>query len=465
MDAIKILLNCMISEDANWTTIDLTDFYLGTDLPHPEYIRIPRKFIPHDVIAFYELDDFFSDDTLHCSVHKTHYGLPQAGALSQKRLFKHLEAHGYTQIPSSPSVFRNSAGSIRFSLVVDDFAVVWTDRACIDHFISTLTSLYQVKVNWEGTKYLGMNIAINRTKRYVTITMNGYIQKLLRRVRPNGIKGASTPALYVPPNYGNPGSQKATVDASHLASESDKKLLQSVVGTLLYYSRAVDPSICTAVHQLGSVQSKPTANDMKSMECLLQYVSTHSNMGIRYYASNMILQLMSDASYLCRPRARSVYGCFSYFGSPDFINGPLACGSWMISCVCASVMEAELGGGFECAQMAVHHRRMLHDLGYPQAPTLLRMDNSVALGLASGTISAKRSKSVDMRFFWLIDRVKQGQFVVQHIPGYWNIADHFTKALPRHKFLQFLHFLVVNMDTEPKETVLKSKTVTFPKNL
>jgi hypothetical protein len=46
MEAIKILLNCMISENARWSTIDLTDFYLGTDLPHPEYIRIPRNLIP-----------------------------------------------------------------------------------------------------------------------------------------------------------------------------------------------------------------------------------------------------------------------------------------------------------------------------------------------------------------------------------------------------------------------------------
>jgi hypothetical protein len=36
----------MISEDANFTTIDLTDFYLGTDLLHPEYIRIPIRLIP-----------------------------------------------------------------------------------------------------------------------------------------------------------------------------------------------------------------------------------------------------------------------------------------------------------------------------------------------------------------------------------------------------------------------------------
>ena len=199
MEAIKILLNCMISENANWSTIDLTDFYLGTDLPHPEYIRIPRNLIPENVITFYDLERFFSSNAIYCSVHKTHYGLPQAGALSQQRLFKHLKLHGYTQLPSTPSVFRNQSGTIRFSLVVDDFAIVWQDQDSIDHFIKTLTQLYQVKVNWKGTKYLGMNIRINRAKRHVTLTMPGYITKLLQRVCPNGIKGATTPrALHAP---------------------------------------------------------------------------------------------------------------------------------------------------------------------------------------------------------------------------------------------------------------------------
>jgi hypothetical protein len=73
MDAIKILLNCMIYENANWSTIDLTDFYLGTDLPHPEYIRIPRLLIPTSIIELYALEPFFSGNALYCSVHKTHY--------------------------------------------------------------------------------------------------------------------------------------------------------------------------------------------------------------------------------------------------------------------------------------------------------------------------------------------------------------------------------------------------------
>ncbi len=116
---------------------------------------------------------------------------------------------GYHQLPSNPSVVCNSDGSIRFTLVVDDFAVVWTNQQSMDHFISTLTELYEIKVNWLGTKYLGMEIDINRGKRYVTLTMPGYIDKLILKVCPDGIKGASTPAVYSPPNYANPGHSKS----------------------------------------------------------------------------------------------------------------------------------------------------------------------------------------------------------------------------------------------------------------
>jgi hypothetical protein len=83
MEALKLLINAMISENANWSTIDISDFYLGTPLPHPEHIRIQRALIPDTVIEFYDLGRFIHRGALYCSVHKTHYGLPQSGALSQ----------------------------------------------------------------------------------------------------------------------------------------------------------------------------------------------------------------------------------------------------------------------------------------------------------------------------------------------------------------------------------------------
>ena len=138
----------------------------------------------------------------------------------------------------------------------------------------------------------------------------------------------------------------------------------------------------------------------------------------------------------------------------------------MISCIVASAAEAELAAGFQQAQIAVRLRNTLTDLGYPQLPTLLLIDNTVAIGLANDTINKKRSKSINMRFFWLRDRVAQQQFVVEHIPGQHNVADFFTKALPNSKYDQFRRYLVVNRDCmEEKRPRKKLKTITMDKTL
>ena len=442
----------MISDDSNFSTVDLEDFYLGTCLPHPEYIRIPVKLIPKKVIDYYGLKQFIHKGGLYCIVLKTHYGLPQAGALSQQRLFDHLEKHGYHQLFHAPALFRNHDGSVRFALVVDDFAVVWSSTKAMQHFLSTLRKLYTVKVDFKGSKYLGIDIDINKKQRHVTLSMPGYIAKLLKRVRPNGVKGASTPSCYSPPNYKNATAQTATVDSSPYASPTQQHELQVVVGTLLYYARTVDPSILTAVHELGSVQAKPTINDMKKMERLLQYVSTHQQNGIRYHASNMQLQIQSDASYLSRPKSRSVLGGLHYLGSTTEINGPIFCTSKMISCVVTSAAEAELGAAFQNAQKGAQFRNTLIELGYPQQPTPILVDNTVAEGLANNTVNAKRSKSMDVRFFWLRDRVKHGEFTIQHLKGRWNISDFFTKSLPKEKFVQFTPYIVVHVDAKDQKT-------------
>jgi hypothetical protein len=192
-----------------------------------------------------------------------------------------------------------------------------------------------------------MTIEIDRGNRHVTLSMPGYIDKLLRKFRPDGIKGAKTPSVYHPPNYKSPAAQTATIDASPFATAVQKHELQVVVGTLLYYARTVDPSILTAVHELGSMQANPTIKDMQKVDRLLQYVSTHKQGATRFYGSNMQLQLQTDASYLCRPKARSVLGGFHFLGFWDRINGSIYCTSKIISCVVASVAEAKLGAAFQ----------------------------------------------------------------------------------------------------------------------
>ncbi len=52
---------------------------------------------------------------------------------------------------------------------------------------------------------------------------------------------------------------------------------------------------------------------------------------------------------------------------------------------------------------------------------------------------------MDVRFFWLRDRV---QFTIKHLPGCWNISDFFAKALPKDKFSQFTPYIIVEVDDE-----------------
>jgi hypothetical protein len=111
--------------------------------------------------------------------------------------------------------------------------------------------------------------------------------------------------------------------------------------------------------------------------------------------------------------------------------------------------------------LAVRLRHTLQDLGYPQQPTLLLIDNTVAIGLANDTLNKKRSKSMDMRFFWLRDRVQQHQFVVERIPGQYNIADFFTKALPKAKYDQFHRYIVVDAKLSEGKQAKRMKTVTM----
>jgi hypothetical protein len=191
---------------------------------------------------------------------------------------------------------------------------------------------------------------------------------------------------------------------------------------------------------------------MTRLQRLLGYASAHPNGRKIYRASDMILKVLTDASYLSRPKAGSVAGSIHFLGtsahfhpitSDSFHNHPISVHSTRIPVVCSFVAEAEYAGIFAAARIADDERRILHNMGHPQPPTPIYCDNECAVGLANDVLTPKMSKSIDMRFHWLKDRVKQGQFQIFHIPGLQNAADFLTKSLPvaRHRLLApFLAF-------------------------
>ena len=92
-----------------------------------------------------------------------------------------------------------------------------------------------------------------------------------------------------------------------------------------------------------------------------------------------------------------------------------------------SAAKAEIGAAYNNRQEAVSIRTLLRELGHPQPATPIQVDNSTSDGFANDTIKQKRSKAIDMRFYWIRNRTSQGQFLIYWQPGITNLGDYHTK--------------------------------------
>ena len=169
---------------------------------------------------------------------------------------------------------------------------------------------------------------------------------------------------------------------------------------------------------------------MQRTRHLLDYVATHPDAIVSYAKSNMILSIHSDASYLSEPKGRSrAGGHFFLSGGTDDApnNDAILNTSQIIKSVMSSAAEAELGALYLNAREAVPCRTLLDKLGHKQPPTPIQTDNSTALGVVTNNILPRRTKAMDMRFWWLRDRDEQDQFRYYWRPGPTNRGDYFTK--------------------------------------
>jgi hypothetical protein len=84
--------------------------------------------------------------------------------------------------------------------------------------------------------------------------------------------------------------------------------IQKVTGSVLYYARAVDPTVLMPLNDIATEQTKATEKTQAATNQLLDYLATHPDATIRYHASDMILHIHSNVSYLSVSNARSRLG-------------------------------------------------------------------------------------------------------------------------------------------------------------
>ena len=189
------------------------------------------------------------------------YGLPQAGILAQELLEKRLNKHGYHQSKFTPGLWTHEWRPICFTLVVDDFGVKFVGREHADHLVNAIKENYDVTEDWQGKRYLGLDLDWDYDARRVHVSMADYIPTALKRFkREKPKKWQQQPHRHVPIKY---GAQQQFAPSDKLEEElepSAKKYIQQVLGTFLYYARAVDSTMLVALSAIASEQSRPTDN-------------------------------------------------------------------------------------------------------------------------------------------------------------------------------------------------------------
>jgi hypothetical protein len=220
--------------------------------------------------------------------------------------------------------------------------------------------------------------------------------------------------------------------------------------------------LLVALNYLAAEQSKGTKNTAKAIVQVLNYCATHPDATLRYHASGMVLYIDSGASYLSMPKARSRVGGHHYLSSNSRDptkapttnpppNGPIHTVCHELRNVMASAAEAKVGGLFVNGQDAIPIRRtMLEELNHPQLPTPIKTDNSTASGIANNTLKQRKSRAMDMRFYWIRNPVRQNQFIIYWRPGTENLGDYFIKHRPASH-----HRLIHNSFLVPKPTSSK----------
>ena len=208
---------------------------------------------------------------------------------------------------------------------------------------------------------------------------------------------------------------------SPLLSPIGVQNMQRVVGSFLYDARAINNTIHPALNDIGSQQSKPTQNTNNDADILMDYLHTHPNAKLRFHKSDIQLHIDSDAVYLVAPRAKSRVTGYYYMsnkqeniqqGEQPQHNAPIHVECVLLKHVVSSSAEAEIGALFHNTKMTIFIIKMLESLGHKQDKVHIKTDNSTAQAFSNSVLKEKRSKTWDMRWWWLQDKTKSNQFKI-----------------------------------------------------
>jgi hypothetical protein len=175
--------------------------------------------------------------------------------------------------------------------------------------------------------------------------------------------------------------------------------------------------------------------DERKLNRAMQYLNSTRTVGMCLGVSEPLqVTAYIDASYGVHADGKSHSGAVITLG-----QGPVLCRSTKQKIVTKSSTESELVAVSDEIAMAVWTRDFLRYQGHDTGPVVLFQDNMSTIAMIqNGASSSHRTKHIKIRYFFICERVADGEIVVKHKPTVQMIADILTKALQARQFTSLM---------------------------
>ena len=317
---------------------------------------------------------------------------------------------------------------------VDDLKISHVDpeaiEACID-WLSALCSDEEIGVmkpkRGRAHDFLGMILDYS-VEGELHIKMDSYVESMINNF-PNPEllkKKAATPA----------GDHLFEVNPEALKLlEDEARIFHTIVAQGLFICKRARPDIMTAIAFLCTRVKDPDIDDWKKLIRLLCYLNSTKNYFLRLSADSMnMVSWEVDAAFAVHEDMKSHTGAVGSLG-----RGAFSATSTKQKLNTKSSTEAELVGVDDVSHIIFWVRNFMNEQGYPITENVIYQDNQSAMLLEKNGYKSvgKRSRHINIRYFFIKDRVERGEATIEYRPTDEMTADFFTKPLQGQKFKKF----------------------------
>lgn len=366
---------------------------------------------------------------LYVRLLKALYGLKQSAALWYSHIAASLRSFGFNKSSHDQCLFTRPG---QFLMLHVDDLIVFTSPASpppAPDLRLALTRTYAGVTYHPGPSVSYLNVDVTMDPHGgATLRQPHYVDDLLHDFPGSATDKAATPA-----------GENLFQDDGKSGAHPDPAEFLSWAMRLMYLAKRTRPDILLPVSYLASRAQTPTTHDWNKLRRVVAYLRSTPTLGLRFRPTSPHFHLWADASYATNPTAKSHTGALLAFPG----CAPFVAISSKQQATTKSSTEAELVALNTAVDTAILARNILADLGHPQPPTPVYQDNKSTIQLAeAGASKRRRCKHVDVRLFFIKDKIADGTIALRHLPSDAMTADLLTKPLPRATFLRLRGLLL-----------------------